>query len=76
MKVMTRFEKRRTWCLGFKKCLDAIEFLKRVAEAAERLNRHPDVEIHYVNLALSLTTHDAGNRSQRRACGWLRRYKK
>ena len=62
MKVMTRFEIRRTWCLGFKKCLDAIEFLKRVAEAAERLNRHPDVELHYVNLVLSLTTHDAGNK--------------
>jgi 4a-hydroxytetrahydrobiopterin dehydratase len=44
------------------KYLDAIEFLKRVAEAAERLNRHPDVELHYVNLALRLTTHDAGNK--------------
>jgi 4a-hydroxytetrahydrobiopterin dehydratase len=42
--------------------LDAIEFLKRVAEAAERLNRHPDVELRYVNLALRLTTHDAGNK--------------
>jgi len=42
--------------------LDAIEFLKRVAEAAERLNRHPDVELRYVNIALRLTTHDAGNK--------------
>ena len=62
MKVMTRFEIRRTWCLGFKKCLDAIEFLKRVAEAAERLNRHPDVELHYVNLAPRLTTHNSSNK--------------
>jgi len=62
MKVMTRFEIRRTWCLGFKKYLDAIEFLKRVAEAAERLNRHPDVELRYVNLALRLSTHDASNK--------------
>ena len=61
MKVMTWFEIRRTWCLGFKKYLDAIEFLKRVAEAAERLNRHPDVELRYVDLTLRLTTHDAGN---------------
>jgi 4a-hydroxytetrahydrobiopterin dehydratase len=59
---MARFEIRRTWCLGFKKYLDAIEFLKRVAEAAERLNRHPDVKLHYVNLALRLTTNDAGNK--------------
>jgi 4a-hydroxytetrahydrobiopterin dehydratase len=42
--------------------LDAIEFLKRVAEAAERLNHHPDVELRYVNLTLRLTTHDAGNK--------------
>jgi 4a-hydroxytetrahydrobiopterin dehydratase len=62
MKVMTRFEIRRTWCLGFKKYLDAIEFLRRVAETAERLNRHPDVELLYVNLALRLTAHDAGNK--------------
>jgi len=61
MKVMTWFEIRRIWCLGFKKYLDAVEFLKRVAEAAERLNRHPDVELRYVDLTLRLTTHDAGN---------------
>jgi 4a-hydroxytetrahydrobiopterin dehydratase len=35
--------------LKFKKYLDTIEFLKRVAEAAERLNHHPDVEPRYVN---------------------------
>jgi len=48
--------------LRFKKYLDAIEFLKRVAEAAERLNHHPDVKLRYVNLTLRLTTHDAGNK--------------
>ena len=42
--------------------LDAIEFLRRVGEAAERLNHHPDVELRYVNLTLRLTTHDAGNK--------------
>jgi Pterin-4a-carbinolamine dehydratase len=31
--------------LKFKKYLDAVEFLRRVAEAAERLNHHPDVEL-------------------------------
>jgi len=48
--------------LKFKKYLDAVEFLRRVAEAAKRLNHHPDVELRYVNLALRLTTHDAGNK--------------
>jgi len=52
MKVMTWFEIRRT-CLGFKKYLDVVEFLKRVAEAAERLNHHlaplrkPNPEAHH-----------------------------
>jgi hypothetical protein len=41
MNSMTGFEIRPTWCLGFKKYLDAIEFLRRVAVAAERLNHHP-----------------------------------
>jgi len=48
--------------LKFRRYLDAIEFLRRVAEVAERLNHHPDVELRYVNLTLRLTTHDAGNR--------------
>lgn len=48
--------------LKFKKYLDAVEFLRRVAEAAERLNHHPDVELRYVNLTLRLTTHDTGNK--------------
>jgi len=33
-----------------------------VAEAAEQLNYHPDVELRYVNLTLRLTAHDAGNK--------------
>ncbi len=33
-----------------------------MAEAAERLNHHPDVELRYVNLLLRLTTHDASNK--------------
>jgi Pterin-4a-carbinolamine dehydratase len=48
--------------LKFRRYLDAIEFLRRVAGVAERLNHHPDVELRYVNLTLRLTTHDAGNR--------------
>jgi 4a-hydroxytetrahydrobiopterin dehydratase len=61
MKVMARFDKANM-VSRVQKYLVAIEFLKRVAEAAERLNRHPDVELHCVNLALRLTTHDAGNK--------------
>ncbi len=61
VKYMDR-EEAIVFRLKFKRYLDAIEFLKRVAEAAERLNHHPDVELRYVNLTLRLTTHDAGNK--------------
>lgn len=37
-----------------------IAFLARVAEEAERLAHHPDVDIRYTKVQFSLTTHDAG----------------
>ena len=43
----------------FKKYLDTIEFLRRVAEATERLTT---IQLLYVNLTLRLTTHDANNK--------------
>ncbi|ABP50811.1 MAG: 4a-hydroxytetrahydrobiopterin dehydratase [Pyrobaculum arsenaticum] len=48
--------------LKFKSFSHAAEFLKRVAEVADRLGHHPDVELKYVNLTLRLTTNDAGNK--------------
>ena len=38
----------------------AIAFVNRVAESAERAGHHPDIEIHYNRVYLSLSTHDAG----------------
>lgn len=48
--------------LKFQSFSDAVEFLRRVAEAADKLAHHPDVELRYVYLTLRLTTHDAGNK--------------
>ena len=39
---------------------DAIGFVDRVATRAEAANHHPDLEIHYNRVVVSLTTHDAG----------------
>ncbi len=38
----------------------AIAFVNRVAELAETAGHHPDIEIHYNRVSLSLSTHDAG----------------
>ena len=38
---------------------EAMKFVNTVAEAAERVDHHPDVDIRYNKVALALTTHDA-----------------
>ena len=43
--------------VGFR---SAIAFVDRVADLAESAGHHPDIEIHYNRVYLSLSTHDAG----------------
>ena len=38
----------------------AIAFVTQVADAAEEADHHPDIDIRYRKVTLSLTTHDAG----------------
>ena len=38
----------------------ALEFVNRVGELAEEMGHHPDIEITYNKVRLSLVTHDAG----------------
>lgn len=35
-------------------------FVNRVAESAEAANHHPDIDIRYSKVTLTLSTHDAG----------------
>jgi 4a-hydroxytetrahydrobiopterin dehydratase len=39
---------------------DAIAFVTRVADLAERANHHPDLDIRYRNVRVALSTHDQG----------------
>jgi len=39
---------------------DAMQFVNRVAEAAEAARHHPDIDIRYNRVRLGLVTHDAG----------------
>ena len=45
--------------------MDAIGFVDRIATRAEAANHHPDLEIHYDSVVVSLTTHDAGGVTQK-----------
>jgi len=38
----------------------AIAFVNYVAEVAEKLGHHPDVDVRYDKVRLAVTTHDAG----------------
>jgi 4a-hydroxytetrahydrobiopterin dehydratase len=38
----------------------AIDFVNRVADAADEMNHHPDININYDKVRIALTSHDAG----------------
>lgn len=43
----------------------AIRFVTRVARAAERAFHHPDIDVRWNRVRLSLTTHDEGGLTER-----------
>ena len=61
--------KLRNWALEgnsivkdklFKDFKEAMEFVNKVAEIAEKHNHHPSIIIDYNNVRMSMTTHSAG----------------
>lgn len=40
--------------------LEGIAFVERVAQAAEKADHHPDIDIRWRRVTLRLVTHDAG----------------
>jgi 4a-hydroxytetrahydrobiopterin dehydratase len=56
-------EIRRTY--RFRDFREALAFVNRVGELAERAGHHPDIDIRYGAVTLALTTHDAGGLSAR-----------
>lgn len=43
----------------------AMKFVNRVAEAAELVNHHPDIDIRYNKVVMALVSHDSGGVTQR-----------
>ena len=48
----------------FRNFAAAMEFVNRVADAAEEANHHPDIDIRYSKVTLVLSTHSAGGITQ------------
>lgn len=48
----------------FKDFVAAIAFINQLVEPAEAAGHHPDLEINYNQVKVSLTTHDAGGLTQ------------
>ena len=49
---------RRTF--SFAKFADGIRFVDRVAAAADAMDHHPDIDIRYTTITMTLSTHSAG----------------
>ena len=58
-------ELTRVWV--FENFVEAIAFVSRVAEIAEKAQHHPDIDIRYNKVRLGLVTHDAGGVTKRDA---------
>jgi len=56
-------EIRRTF--EFDSFARSIEFVNRVADAAESADHHPDIDIRYSRVTLALSTHSAGGLTDR-----------
>jgi 4a-hydroxytetrahydrobiopterin dehydratase len=40
--------------------LKGIDFINRIAKRAQKMNHHPDIDIRFDQVTLTLTTHDEG----------------
>ncbi|NJL63812.1 MAG: 4a-hydroxytetrahydrobiopterin dehydratase [Nostocaceae cyanobacterium CSU_2_110] len=60
-----RVEGKKILCQRkFKDFLEAIAFVNKLVEPAESAGHHPDIEISYNKVNITLTTHDAGGLTQ------------
>ena len=40
--------------------MSGVDFVRRIAKQALKINHHPDIDIRYDQVTLTLTTHDEG----------------
>jgi 4a-hydroxytetrahydrobiopterin dehydratase len=44
----------------FEEFLKGIDFVNRIAAKAQKMNHHPDIDVRYDKVTLTLSTHDEG----------------
>lgn len=44
----------------FESFRDSIVFVNRIATLADGMNHHPDIDVRYATVSVTLSTHDAG----------------
>lgn len=49
----------------FKDFIEAIAFVNKLVDPAEKAQHHPDLAISYNKVTISLTTHDAGGLTEK-----------
>ncbi len=49
----------------FENFIEAMQFVNSVAEMAEGVGHHPDIDIRYNKVRLALVSHDAGGLTER-----------
>jgi len=54
-----------TRTFNFKDFCAALAFVNRVGEQAEKAGHHPDIDIRYTRVRLSLVTHDMGGLTEK-----------
>ncbi len=50
---------------SFARFADGIRFVQQVAQQADAMNHHPDIDVRYTKITFSLSSHDAGGITQR-----------
>jgi 4a-hydroxytetrahydrobiopterin dehydratase len=45
---------------AFQRFADGIAFVNRIARIADDMDHHPDIDIRYTKVTVTLSTHDAG----------------
>jgi len=48
----------------FERFSDGIAFVDRAARIADEMNHHPDIDVRYTKITMTLSTHDAGGITQ------------
>jgi 4a-hydroxytetrahydrobiopterin dehydratase len=49
----------------FEAFLDGIEFVRKVADIAEHLDHHPDMDVRYTSVRVAVSSHDVGGITER-----------